>query len=420
MKATVLCFDRTVGAMSAAIFCGAILAGCQDGHGPEKGAGPEPAASLEKRAADDLTGHLTLTQRQREVLRRIEEAGGTFDGQGKSVPTSIDLASDRVFADDELIRSLVEFPRLRRLRVSAATATPDAFEALEQLTELTALALQDAPLDDERLANLLGATPNLKHLTLRRVSEVSDEILTALARCPGLEQLALIEMNKITGQALSGLSRLDSLRSLDLRNCGNLAAGDFEHLDALDQLVELKLAGPLFNDELLSLVAGHPRISSLTIEDAEVSAACLQRLAAEPAFAQRLRSLSFSRCFAVSDETLATLAQFPRLASLSLRKIFITGSFIVLLAESDSDPPPLRTLILRDGFVTDESLAALPDAFPQLERLDLSGNAGVTDASRNVFDKLLNLQQLQLENTGVSVPPDLRARTRKDVTVQPS
>ncbi|MFO7903192.1 MAG: hypothetical protein R6U98_11050, partial [Pirellulaceae bacterium] len=337
--------------------------------------------------------------------RRIEKAGGVFEGHGKGTPTSIDLASDRVFADDALVRSLAEFSDLQRLRLSVVDASPDAFKSLEPLHELTHLFLQGASLENQQLLAILEAMPKLEYLALRRVQGISDAFLPPLADSSNLRALALIELNGITGKTLPELADIDSLRSLDLRNCGNLGIDDLKQLTRLDKLRELKIGGPAINDEALSVIAPHPSVSSLAIEDAEVSGECLQHLAAEPGFAKRLRSLAFARCFGVSDDTLAALVEFPNLETLSLRDILVTGAFIERLQGADSSPPPLKTLIVINGFLGDDSITPLPDVFPDLTRLDLRGNGNVTNASLPVFEKLTDLRELRLEDTGVSDSP---------------
>jgi hypothetical protein len=342
----------------------------------------------------------SLTAQQKQAIRQIKEAGGRIE-LGESGPQLIDLATGRVYADDALVRSLAEFPRLQRLRLTAANTTTEAFAALESLVQLTELYLQDAPLDDQAITKTLAAMPRLERLTLRRLADASDEVVSALVKCKRLRVLALIEMN-ISGDVLPELKHLSSLRSLDLRSCGQLAGEDFQKLMLLDQLTELKIGGPAVTDQVLVTVAQHPNITSLAVEDAEVSGNCLEPLALQSALAARLRSLSLARCFGVSDETLSVLSQFPQLQSLSLRGIFVTGSFLTALSEAEPAAPPLMNLTVIDGFLDDASLTCLPGVFPALVRLELSGNAGITYASVPVFDKLTNLESLQLQRTGVS------------------
>ena len=313
----------------------------------------------------------------------------------------IDLASDRVFADEELVQALGEFTELSRLRLAVANTIPSAFENLKGLGQLTELLLQGAPLTDLQLAELLQCMPGLERLTLRRLSRVTDQIGPTLMNCRRLRVLALIEMNGISGATLSQLTSHEGLRSLDLRNCGQLTVEDYRLLHQMTHLTELKLGGPAVNDEVISLIASHPALSSLAIEDAEVSGDCLRKLAASPQLAQRLERLAFARCFGITDDALAGLERFPLLKSLTLRSLFVTGSFLALSDEQSQRPLTLETLVVTDGFLTDDVVSEFPARIPDIVRLDLSGNAGITNASLKVFEKLGVLEHLSLDRTGV-------------------
>lgn len=401
-ESAVSCRNRVHLLFGCILLLATVLVGCRN----QEPKPPDHSSGLATPGPEDKTGATAkrsqLNQRQREVLQAVEQTGGTYDRNDKGAVNSIDLASDRVFAGESLIRSLTAFPELKRLRLSVMNASLDAFETLESLNQLTELFLQGASLSDQQLVDILAAMPRLERLGLRRIRGVSDDLLPALDELPQLKTLALIEMNDITGDTLTGLADIESLSALDLRNCGNLKTEDFQHLLKLDELTDLKVGGPAVNDQTLKVIAQHPSVSSVSIEDAQVSSQCLQCLTSPSQFAKQLRSLSFARCFGVSDETLHALRRFPNLHTLSLRDIFVTGGFIGQLGESDTAPPPLKRLIMTNGVVNDDALTALPDVFPQLERLDLRGNSSVTDASWAVFDRLSELEELRLKETGVS------------------
>jgi hypothetical protein len=339
------------------------------------------------------------TAAQRAALDMIKSAGGHVECDADGLPVLIDLASDRVFADSAAVGAVLAFPELQKLRLAVSTVEPDTIVQLASLKKLTEFLLQDAPIDDEALEKLLGAMPSLRRLTLRRLSKVTDAGTAAVALCPQVEVLALIEMNQVTGASLDHAKQLPHLRSLDLRNCGQLSIGDLEKLETLEGLEELKIGGPMANDEALAVVVQLPALRSLTIEDGDVTSEGLQRLAESPDLADRLRSLSFARCFGVTDESLAVLGQFPNLETVALRDIMVSGSFLETLHDS---PLPLKTLVATQAFLTDESLAHLASVAPNLIHLDLRGNLGVTDASVEQFKKLESLEVLRLEETGVT------------------
>ncbi len=255
-----------------------------------------PQAARQSATADQVAPvSPQLSSVQQQVLQQVRAAGGEVEGPIGGATTLIDLASDRVSADDPLVQSLIAFPRLKRLRLAASSVGGDTvLTLLQELPELRELLLQDVPLTDQQLSAALQRLSSLERLTLRRLGGVTDQSITALQRCQQLEVLALIEMNGITGASLVELRQLSALRAVDLRNCGNLRLEDFRHLLQLPQLADLKLGGPAVTDEVLSVIVQHPRLYSLSIEDAEVSQDCLECLATNRAFASRLRTLSFA------------------------------------------------------------------------------------------------------------------------------
>ncbi len=416
-----LFFRVTVGGV---ILIGVLLVGCRREHGLQHVATADADSAdagrvdADRRSADVAKGKVAssavLTDRQEAALQGIEAAGGVVELDAAGLPLLIDLASGRVSADDEVIRELAEFPELLQLRLAVANAAPESFGALESLHQLTTLYLQDASLADQNLTTILAAMPALRRLTLVRLSGISTAILPALRQCEHVEALALIEMDGVSAVMLAGLNGMPSLRMLDVRGCGSLASGDFGELLRLSELVDLKLGGPAVDDGVLSMITRHPRIFRLAIDNAEVSSGCFECLAADSGFAGRLRSLTFTGCFGVSDETLLALPRFQHLESLTLRNIFVTGSFMTQLRGTATGSPvampPLKTLIVTNGFLTDQAIEHLPELFPRLRRLDLRGNAGITDESLDVFRRWADLKELCLKETGVTDPSSVRAK----------
>ena len=337
------------------------------------------------------------TGEQRVAIERLQATGAGIEFDEAGFPVRIDLASERVFADEELLRAALQFPKLQSLRL-AVSSIPDATLAeVATLTKLEELFLQDAVIDDARISGLLQAMPNLRRLTLRRVNGVTDDAFHMVAGCESLEVVALIEMNELTGAGLEHLAAVPRLRSLDLRNCGRLVAKDLTHLAAFKGLVEVKLGGPAINDQLAEVILSLPQVRSLTIEDAEISAVFLEKLASDEATAERLQTLSFARCFGVSDQALTSIGRFSSLETLSLRDIMVSGEFLETLSEAGKGPLPLKTLIATNAFLNDSAVGRLPTLTPNLERLDLRGNMGITEESGSAFEKLKNLKDLKLE-----------------------
>jgi len=379
--------------------------GCRD-----RGAGgspseeePGPAKSTAAAPNDPPpTNPVVLSDDQVQAVDRITAAGGEIEKDADGYVAGIDLATRRVVADDELVRAVLAFPRLRRLQLAVSAVAPETLDQLATLTDLTELMLQDAPLDDAALARILKAEPLLRRLTLRRVNRVTDAGLAALSACPELEVVALIEMSGITGEAVAALRRIERLRSLDVRNCGQLTTADFTQLASLSALLELKVGGPAVNDQVVAILAAHPALTSLAVEDAQVSAAGLHTLADASQFAQRLQSLAFARCSGITDESLQVLGAFRTLETLSLREIMLNGSFLQYLNDGLDVPMKLKSLTITNALLTDDSLAALPALCPTLVRLDVSGNPRVTDAVLETLRQLPVLREVKLDETSVT------------------
>jgi hypothetical protein len=367
--------------------------------GPRK---PELIESTAGQEQDGSARAIGLTERQERAIETILAAGGTIKQRDDGSPASIDLASQRVFADTDAVRAVLEFPGLKKQRLAVSGVSRETLCGLRTLTALDELLLQDAPVTDVDLAEVLDSMPALSRLTLRRLHELTNVVPDCVDDCPKLEVLALVEMHQISGASLDRLANMKHLRSLDLRNSGHLAAADYQKLSSLVRLTDLKIGGAAVDDEVLGAVARLPSLSSLSIEDAEISADGLQHIAEADGLAARLRSLSIARCLGVSDESLTMLDRLPQLETLALRDILLTGSFLTSLSETEASPFAWKTLIVTNAFLTDEEVALLPQLAPDLARLDLRGNVDVTDESLGVFERMPKLTDIQIEETDVS------------------
>ncbi|WP_144059347.1 hypothetical protein [Rhodopirellula sp. SWK7] len=333
-----------------------------------------------------------LTSDQLKAIELIESAGGVVVTDESGMPISIDLVGNRVFADVSLVRAVLGFPKLRKLLLGLSTVPAENVVELRQLGNLDELMLQDASISDDELGNLLSGIPKLRRLTLRRPSRLTDVAAALIDKhCPDLEVLAVIEMNQLTGKGVADLSKLAQLRALDLRNCNALVADDFRSLRLFGKVRDLKIGGPQVDDTAMELVAMSSEIVSLSIEDAAVSAEGLKRLAEHEGFSSRLQSLQIVRSYGVTDEALTVVTRFPNLKTLALRTLMITGGFL----DSVAEPLPLETLILTDGYLTDQSIEQLPKAFPKLKSLNLRGNSGVSE-SNEVFRQMKSLTDLRV------------------------
>ncbi len=381
-----------------------MSAGCRDRGSASSVAQGEshPARASTAEESAPPVELVKLSERQVQAVDSIAAAGGRVERDVDGYVAGIDLSSDRAQADAALVRAVLEFPHLRRLRLTVGMVPSETLVELASLRDLDELALQDAALDDALLAQVLRAMPLLRRFTLRRANQVTDAGLAALADCPELEVVALIEMPSITGASVDALRQVAQLRSLDMRNCGRLTTADFTRLATLSALSELKVGGPAVNDQVLAILARHPALTSLSIEDAQISPAGLQQLAAVSELPRRLQSLSLTRCAGVTDDSLHMLTAFGALETLALRGIMLRGSFLQYVHDASDQPLALKTLIVSQALLTDDALTPLPGLCPSLVRLDLSGNSQVTNAVLETLKQIRSLRDVNLEGTAVT------------------
>ena len=374
-----------------------IGAGCRRNESVVEPVAKPVAESVDVPVAAAAAARTGLSAERKAAIERMQAAGASVERDGAGFPVRIDLASERVFADEDLVGAALLFPNLKSLRLAVSSVPQATLAKLASLADLEELFLQDASIDDDGMGTLLVAMPRLGRLTLRRLNDVTDDALGAVARCKSLEVVALVEMNQVTGVGLARLAGLPRLRSLDLRNCGRLTVEDFGCLSEFKTLVELKLGGPAVNDEIATVILDLPQLRSLTIEDAEISVAFLDKLASDKAAAERLQTLAFARCFGITDEALALIDRLPNLQTLSVRDMMVSGQFLATLREAGREPLALESLTVVNAFLDDAAIGHLPTVAPRLEQLDLRGNPGITDASGPTLERLDHLKDIKLQ-----------------------
>lgn len=391
-----------------------------------------------------------------EVIERtidgIHTAGGAVMRDAAGRITGVDVARDGNPIGRATAEAVLRLPRLEVLRLAANAISPELLSQLASQEHLTELLLRDARLNDEQFVHLMENVRHLKRLTLRRVSGLTDSGLGAVASLPELEVLALIEM-RMSGSGLALVGKIGRLRSLDLRSCEGLVADDYRTLPALEQLAELKIGGSAVDDSVLESVTALRSLQSLLVEDAAVSADAVKRLAENRAFVGRIRSLAFTRCYGVTDDVLSLAIVLPRLETLSVRECPVSGGFLTSIAETPPHMlPKLQSLVVTRAFLSESAIGALPVFADSLRRLnlsgvmltpqamqsigklrelrslslagcslgneaveplatlkklntlDLSGNLDITDQGVRTLDALLELEQLDTRDTGVTAP----------------
>ncbi|MEM7012492.1 MAG: SUMF1/EgtB/PvdO family nonheme iron enzyme [Verrucomicrobiota bacterium] len=191
---------------------------------------------------------------------------------------------------------------------------------------------------------------------------VDSAILTEIAKVEGLESFGF--SGEFNGNA-NDLELLPSLKSLRLPR--RLSVTD-EHLAALakfDTFEEISVHSPQggLTDSGIRKIAGNPNLRSLKIYEAELNGSFLEALAQSP--------LEQLVVYGLTDENAKFLTQFPRLRELDIRNAEIGRAAI-------------------------EAIATLSN----LQRLNLSGCASLTDADCALLAPCQNLSNLDVTGTG--------------------
>ena len=305
------------------------------------------------------------------AIQAIEGALGAVERDPQGTIIGVDLALERASATDEVLRLATTLPNLRRFRLAGGTVSAEAFATLKAQSELEELFLQDLRVQDEEFLSVMSALPNLRRITLRRLSNLTDEGIIPLFRIPLLRQFNLIEM-PITGASLRSLEDTMTLAALDVRNCGQLLPDDYKYLLRLPQLVDLRIGGFAVDDRVLEVITLIPRLRGLTIDGSLISAGKFENFIANSPSAETLETLVLNRNTGLMDNALLEIGNLPRLRRLILGDAMVTGSFLVQLAENEETRPKFNDLSLRRTFMNAAAIASLAN-YPELQSLQITG-----------------------------------------------
>ncbi|MCL2346662.1 MAG: hypothetical protein FWC50_00225, partial [Planctomycetaceae bacterium] len=249
-----------------------------------------------------------------EILRKIEQtvklAGGKIERDANGTIVGVNLAAERASVTDEILQQALLIPNLRSFSVTGSRLSFQAFSGLKNQSRLETLFLQDVPLDDRELDEMISLIPTLRRLTLRRLNKVGESGMKAVLHAPHLQSLALIEMTP-TRSVLEKIAELPAdLTALDLRFCSNLTKDDYELLGAMKQLADLKIGGFAVDDSVLETVPNLQNLRGLSIEGSSISGDGLAKLASNESWAAPLELLVLNRNTAVYDAGLALLRSF--------------------------------------------------------------------------------------------------------------
>jgi hypothetical protein len=323
------------------------------------------------------------------VIQVIENAFGAVERDSQGSIIGVDLALERASATDEVLKLALTLPNLKKLRLAGSTISAEAFALLKTQSDLEELFLHNLILRDEDFLPVVSALPKLTRLTLRRLSHISDTGVTPLFRFPALRQLSLIDM-PLTGASLQAIGESTTLVVFDVRDCAQLVPDDYKILLQRPQLVDLRIGGFAVNDQCLEIVSQFPALKALTLEDSLMSAKGFERFIADSLSTGSLETLVLNRNMALTNDALLALGHLPRLRRLILTDAMVTGVFLERLAEDEQKRPKFNDLALRKTLLSEEALGTLK-RYPELRSLQMSGIA----LSKSGVETLLSLSQLE-------------------------
>ena len=215
-------------------------------------------------------------RRQRELLEKIEKAGGVI-AYDYELPPAVAVSSRptpprplwlRMLLGDDLFRNV------RRADLTRSEVSDAELHDLEGLTQLEELRLGDTAVSDAGLEHLNGMT-RLQSLGLNgtKVSDVGLEHLKGLTR---LRRLNLDGTN-VTDAGLRHVKGLTQLRCLYL-NRTQVSDVGLEHLKGLPQLQELFLSGTKVSDAGLEHLKGLTQLRGLFVWGTSVTDAGVEKL----------------------------------------------------------------------------------------------------------------------------------------------
>ena len=330
-------------------------------------------------------------QTETMVADVVKQCGGLVVRDAKTGRiVEVNVAANRSSVDDAAFSTIMQLEGLKKLSVSGGSLTGASLKKLEKQIALEELLLVDTITSDEDLSALCQNLKNLRRLTLRRLTKLSDRGLGALNELKNLRNLSLLNLS-IGGSGFESVAALASLRALDLRGCNQLNTEDYQLLAKMTGLTDLKIGGASVNADVLRIVALLPNLTGLTVEDATVTADLWEELFANPQWSENMTSLAFARMYSINDRVLEKLSNFKKLKSLSLRAAPVRGAFVRNLAEDSPLFVTLQTLGMTKNFATPEEILQLK-RFENLTKLDFS----VTPMTPEKIEALSSLEQLDI------------------------
>ncbi len=312
---------------------------------------------------------------------------------------------------DASLQNLTQLSSLKTLALPTKGITDQAFQHLTALTKLESLSVSGQQIDGSGLA-LLKKLPRLRELHLHG-DQLTEENLLQLRNLKGLERLWLAAP-QLSDDGLGWLAGMPNLREFHLTapeirgaglrllsatkleratvRCPELTDEGLEHLSRCSHLKSLALASPHFSGE------GLAKLIPLNLTKFDLSTALLRSEGAVRSYLllQKNRTWFIFRGAPVTDETLQTLQQIPKIEVFGALHAQITDKGLKVLAKRQE----IKTIDLTGCPVTDAGMRELAK-LPRLEELVIRGTQ-VTDAGLEHLLSIPTLDRLFVDNRLIS------------------
>jgi len=207
--------------------------------------------------------------------------------------------------DDDAMRYISAFPKLRMLMAQGTVATDEGFKNLSQSKTIEYIWGRECPNLKGAGFAALGEMPALKGLAVS-CKFVDDAALSRLSSFPALKELMPMD---VSDEGFRHVGRCHQLESLVLMYCRDTTDVATEHIQALPNLKKYH--------------AGYTHITDRSLE-------MLSRMSS-------LEEVSFEGCKWITDAGLTALATLPR-----LRELSVGGSPNVTRTGASAFPAPVR------------------------------------------------------------------------------
>lgn len=258
--------------------------------------------------------------------------------------------TDEFFADVGT-RPALEILQLNPVDRDSPPLPPESAKALGVSRSLRQIGFRPNPFDDAGLAEL-ARIPTLESLGVEIMGSITGDFLLAFEKHPSLESLLLGYVEPtFDGAQLATLANVENFRNLSI-NVGEISNEAITAIGKITQLESLSFnATPNADDTVLANLASLSKLASLNANGFKDSGKSLRSFQC----GETLKSLALNGETLVDAEGVAALSEaFPNLESLNLSGARLEGDHLQPLADLSS----LRTLNLSPRTLTDSSLAA--------------------------------------------------------------